>query len=159
MPNIEITIHTDGSCIGNPGPGGYAAVLRRLEDGSEIKKRIVSGCNVETTNNRMELMAAVEGLKALRADETARITILSDSQYLVNGMTKWLPKWQASGWRKAGGKPVGNSDLWHHLIAASSSHDVRWVWVRGHRGNHQNKEADRLASSQAHNANARAFRR
>ncbi|UWQ15668.1 ribonuclease HI [Aliiroseovarius sp. M344] len=152
MTTSEITIHTDGSCIGNPGKGGCAAIVRRYEDEIEIKKRRVANSAAETTNNRMEMEAALNGLKQIKRDEKARITVYSDSQYLINGMTKWLPSWQQRGWRGASGKSVKNCDLWQALMTVCEGLDVRWVWVRGHDGDERNEEADRLASAMARDA-------
>ena len=146
----EITIHTDGACIGNPGPGGYAAILRRNnEDGDVIETRPIAGGEPNTTNNRMEMMAAIEGLRHINVDEAARITIVSDSQLLIKGMTEWLPGWQKRNWRKASGGEVINKDLWLNLIDLCKDRDVHWQWVRGHSGNLMNEEADRLANSAA----------
>lgn len=145
-PETQILIHTDGACLGNPGPGGYAVILRRLSaEGAEIKALRLSGASKDTTNNRMELTAALCGLLKIKRDEAAPITIVSDSQYLVKGMTEWRSKWEAKGWRTAGGKEVVNKDLWLKLIEASQGKEVCWRWVRGHSGDTLNEEADRLA--------------
>ncbi|MCG7520504.1 ribonuclease HI [Ruegeria sp. Ofav3-42] len=149
MRNTEITIHTDGSCRGNPGRGGWAAVVRRYEDGNEIKKRPVCGSVTHTTNNRMEMTAAIKGIRQIRRDEKAQITVYSDSRLLIQGMTKWVPKWQTNGWRNAGGKPVENRDLWGELLAASDGLNVQWEWVRGHAGDPRNEEVDGLAVAAA----------
>ncbi len=149
MTNNEITIHTDGSCLGNPGRGGWAAVVRRYADGKEIKKRPVHGGVRLTTNNKMEMTAAIQGLRQIKRDEKAQITVYSDSRLLIQGMAEWMPKWQANGWRKAGGKPIANRDLWEDLLAASDGLDVRWQWVRGHAGNPRNEEVDAMAAAAA----------
>lgn len=147
-----ITIHTDGSCLGNPGKGGCAAVVRRFEGTTEVKKRVVQTNHSETTNNRMEMTAAIIGQRQINRNEKARITIISDSQLLVNGMTKWHPNWQAKDWRKANGKPVENRDLWEKLLALVDGRDVRWEWVRGHAGDPRNEEVDTLAVAAANKA-------
>lgn len=149
MANTEITIHTDGCCLGNPGKGGFAAVVRRYENGAEIKKRAVSNNVPETTNNQMELMAAIAGLQQIKRNEPAKITVISDSQYVVLGMTERLPKWQDKGWRTASGQPVKNQELWEKLQAISNGLDVDWKWVRGHNGDPRNAEADKLANKAA----------
>lgn len=149
MTTTEITIHTDGCCLGNPGKGGFAAVVRRYENGAEIKKRVVSNNAPETTNNKMELMAAIEGLRQIRRNEPAMITVFSDSQYVILGMTDWLPKWRSKGWCAAGGKSVKNRELWEKLLAVSEGLRVQWEWVRGHAGDPRNEEADALAKKAA----------
>jgi ribonuclease HI len=149
MTNTEITIHTDGCCLGNPGIGGLAAVVRRYQNGERIKKRAVSNSVPKTTNNKMELMAAITGLRQIKRDEPAKITVFSDSEYVVLGMTERLPKWQSKGWRTAGGKPVKNQDLWKELITVAEGLDVKWQWVRSHSGDPFNEEADALAHQAA----------
>lgn len=146
----SITIHIDGACIGNPGPGGYAAILRRLDDdGNELKSRRISGGESNTTNNRMEMMAAIHGLRQVKTDEKARIKIVSDSQTLVKGMNEWLPGWLANNWRASKGTEVANKDLWLNLVDLCDGKDIHWCWVRGHNGNRMNEEADRLARAAA----------
>jgi ribonuclease HI len=135
----RVTIFTDGACEGNPGPGGWAAILV-----SGRHRREVSGYAAQTTNNRMELQAALEALRALR--RRCEVDIYTDSQYLRNGMEKWLAKWKRTGWRTAGKKPVKNADLWEQLDAASQTHVVRWHWVRGHQGHPENERCDELAN-------------
>ncbi|MGR3621044.1 ribonuclease HI [Pseudophaeobacter sp.] len=152
MTTPEITIHTDGSCLGNPGKGGYAAVVRRYENGEEIKKRIVDGSAAASTNNKMELKAAITGLRQLARNEQAMITVISDSEYLVKGMTERLPIWQAKGWRTSSGKPVKNQDLWEELLAVTGCLNVHWEWVRSHNGDPRNEEADQLANAAAKRA-------
>ena len=133
-----VEIFTDGACRGNPGPGGWGAVLRY---GTHEKD--LSGGEAETTNNRMELMAAIRALEALKRPMRVRLT--TDSQYLKQGITAWLPSWKARGWRTADRKPVKNQDLWQRLETALSPHHVEWRWVRGHAGHPENERADALA--------------
>ena len=133
-----VEIFTDGACRGNPGPGGWGAVLRY---GTHEKD--LSGGEAETTNNRMELMAAIRALEALKRPMRVRLT--TDSQYLKQGITAWLPSWKARGWRTADRKPVKNQDLWQRLEAVLSPHQVEWRWVRGHAGHPENERADALA--------------
>jgi ribonuclease HI len=135
----RVTIYTDGACLGNPGPGGWAALL---DDGDG--RRELSGFEPATTNNRMELRAAVEGLRAL--GEPSDVDLHTDSQYLKNGMAEWLPRWKRNGWRTADKKPVKNVDLWQTLDALASGHVVRWHWVRGHAGHPENERCDELAN-------------
>lgn len=134
----QVEIFTDGACRGNPGPGGWAAVLRY---GGHEKTLV--GAERETTNNRMELMAAIRGLEALT--RPCRVTLYTDSEYLKKGITEWLPGWKRRGWRTAAGQPVKNSDLWQRLEAAELPHRVDWRWVRGHSGHPENERADALA--------------
>lgn len=145
IPNSEarrhIDIWTDGSCRPNPGRGGWAAILRNPEG----RIRELSGAEPNTTNNRMELRAAIAGLAALK--RPSRVTVHADSEYVVRGMSLWLPKWQASRWRTSAGKPVLNADLWQLLAAAAEDHDITWQWVQGHAGNPMNARADALASA------------
>jgi ribonuclease HI len=137
-PAELVEIHTDGACSGNPGPGGWGAVLRWR---GEIKE--LSGFEPATTNNRMELIAAIEALDALKRPMTVRL--VTDSNYLRDGITKWLASWKARGWRTADKKPVKNQDLWERLEGALHRHQVAWHWVRGHAGNPDNERADELA--------------
>ena len=146
MPDVEI--FTDGACSGNPGPGGWGAVLRyvpRQPSGlaGEAVEKELSGGEAATTNNRMELMAAIAALVALK--RPCRVKLYTDSQYLRDGITKWLPGWKARAWRTADKKPVKNIDLWQRLEAAAAPHDVEWHWVRGHAGHPENERADALA--------------
>lgn len=149
MTNTEITIHTDGCCLGNPGKGGFAAVVRRYKNGVEIKKRVVSNNVPESTNNQMELMAAIAGLRQIMRNEQAKVTVYSDSQYVVLGMSERLHKWQAKGWRTASGQPVKNKEYWEELLDLADGLDVQWKWVRGHNGDPLNEEADALANQAA----------
>ena len=135
-----VEIFTDGACSGNPGPGGWGAVLRYREH----EKRI-SGGSGDTTNNRMELMAAIEALEALR--RPCRVRLSTDSTYVRDGITRWIQNWKRRGWMTADRKPVKNADLWRRLEQAASRHDVEWIWVRGHAGHEGNESADALARS------------
>ncbi|MEJ0060602.1 MAG: ribonuclease HI [Terricaulis sp.] len=133
-----IDIWTDGACSGNPGPGGWGAVLKA----GEIEKEI-SGAEAATTNNRMELMAAIEALGALK--KPSKVKLHTDSQYVMKGLNDWMPNWKRRNWRTADGKPVANVDLWQALEAAAARHTVEWKWVRGHDGDVMNERADALA--------------
>jgi len=134
----EVVIYTDGSCEGNPGPGGYAAIVDIAGEREEI-----TGGEPQTTNNRMEMMAIVEGLKAVR--EPSRIRVVTDSQYVVNGMKSWIHGWRRRGWKTAAGAPVKNKDLWERLSTLAQGHKVSWEWVKGHAGHPENERADTLA--------------
>lgn len=133
-----VEIFTDGACSGNPGPGGWGAVLRYKGHEKEL-----SGGEPQTTNNRMELMAAIVALESLTRGVSARI--YTDSQYLRDGITGWIHKWKSNGWRTAGKKPVKNVDLWQRLETALERHEVEWHWIRGHSGHPENERADALA--------------
>jgi len=146
---VDVRIWTDGACSGNPGPGGWGAVLRC--NGTEKE---LSGGEPGTTNNRMELMAAIRALEALK--RPCRVELTTDSNYVRQGMTEWLPRWQANGWKTAARKPVKNEDLWRRLNQASARHQVSWVWVRGHSGHPENERADRLATDAARRVGGRA---
>ena len=130
---------TDGACRGNPGPGGWGVLLRYNGHEKELY-----GAEPETTNNRMELMAAITALEALRRPSRVRLT--TDSQYVRNGITQWMARWKRNGWRTADRKPVKNADLWRRLDEAASRHQVEWHWVRGHTGHPENERADALAN-------------
>jgi ribonuclease HI len=134
----EVVIYTDGACSGNPGPGGWGAILM-----SRGHEREIMGGEVMTTNNRMELMAAIKALEAL--NRPCKVALHTDSQYLRQGVTEWLAGWKARGWRTADKKPVKNEDLWRALDAARARHDVSWRWVKGHAGHPLNERADALA--------------
>ncbi len=136
-----VEIHTDGACSGNPGPGGWGALLRWNGQEKEL-----AGAEPQTTNNRMELMAAIAALEALKRPTTVRLH--TDSQYVRNGITEWLPKWIRNGWKTAAKKPVKNADLWQRLQAATEPHTVDWIWVRGHAGDPDNERVDALAREQ-----------
>lgn len=139
-PLVEIA--TDGACKGNPGPGGWGAIIRY---GSHEKE--LSGGEPDTTNNRMELTAAVAALNALK--KPCRVRLSTDSRYVMDGLTKWLRNWQRNGWRTADKKPVKNADLWQQLVDAAAPHRIEWIWVKGHAGHPDNERADRLASDAA----------
>lgn len=136
--SADVEAFTDGACSGNPGPGGWGAVLRFGEHEKEL-----SGGEVETTNNRMELMAAIAALEALKRPVSIRIT--TDSTYVRDGITKWIHGWKRNGWKTAAKKPVKNADLWQRLEQAASTHRVEWTWVKGHAGHPENERADELA--------------
>ncbi|QNN48117.1 ribonuclease HI [Thermomonas brevis] len=135
-------VHTDGACLGNPGPGGWAALLRWR--GIE---RELAGGEEQTTNNRMELMAAIVALETLR--EPCEVVLTTDSQYVRQGITEWMAGWLRRGWKTAGGDPVKNRDLWERLHAAAGRHAVDWRWVKGHAGHPENERVDQLARAQA----------
>lgn len=139
-PLVEIA--TDGACKGNPGPGGWGAVIRYGTHEKEL-----AGGEPDTTNNRMELIAAVEALNALK--KPCRVRLSTDSRYVMDGLTKWLRNWQRNGWRTSDKKPVKNADLWQRLIDAAAPHRIEWIWVKGHAGHPDNERADRLASDAA----------
>ena len=134
----DVDIWTDGACSGNPGPGGWAAILRTAG-----RERELSGGEAHTTNNRMELMAAIAALEALT--RACKVAIHTDSQYLRGGITQWMAGWKRRDWRTADGKPVKNVDLWTRLEAAADRHEIAWLWVRGHAGDPANERADELA--------------
>ena len=137
MPR-EVEIFTDGACSGNPGPGGWGALLR-----SGKREKELSGHAADTTNNRMELMAAIRALEALK--RPCHVALHTDSQYVRQGITQWLPRWVQRDWKTAGGKPVKNRDLWERLHEATLRHEIEWIWVRGHSGHEENERADQLA--------------
>ena len=135
----EVTLYTDGACSGNPGPGGWGAILIY----KDIRKEM-SGGDKETTNNKMELTAAIEGLSALK--EPCRVKLYSDSKYLIDGITKgWARSWRAKGWKKSDGKPALNVDLWERILELDEYHEIEYIWVKGHAGNPNNERCDRLA--------------
>lgn len=138
MDSQEVQIFTDGACSGNPGPGGWGAVLRFGGRQKELK-----GGEAATTNNRMELMAAISALEALKRD--CKVDLYTDSNYLREGITKWIHKWRRNGWRTAEKKPVKNAELWQRLDQALARHHMQWHWVRGHAGHVENERADALA--------------
>ena len=139
----ELFAYTDGACSGNPGPGGWGVLLIAREGETVVKERELSGGAADTTNNRMELQAAITALETLATP--SRITIITDSAYVKDGITKWIHGWKARGWKTAGKKPVKNDDLWQKLDAATARHDVTWEWVKGHAGHPENERADELA--------------
>jgi len=134
----KVVIHTDGACSGNPGPGGWGAIL---EAGSHRKE--IKGGETLTTNNRMELTAAIEALEALK--QPSQVELYTDSNYLRGGITQWIKKWKVNGWRTSDKKPVANEELWKRLELATERHKVRWHWVKGHQGHDDNERADELA--------------
>ncbi len=141
-PTTDVEIATDGACKGNPGPGGWGAILRF---GSAEKE--LSGGDANTTNNRMEMTAAIEALNALV--RPCRVKLSTDSRYVTDGLTKWVHGWKKNGWRTTDKKPVKNAELWHALLAAVERHQIEWIWVKGHAGHPDNERADRLASDAA----------
>jgi ribonuclease HI len=135
----KVELFTDGACRGNPGPGGWGVLLRYRD-----AEREIYGGESETTNNRMELRAAIEGLRVLK--EPCAVAVTTDSVYVKNGITSWLTNWKQKGWKTAGGKPVKNADLWRLLDEQNQRHRVEWHWVKGHSGHPENEIADRLAN-------------
>jgi len=138
----QVAIFTDGACKGNPGPGGWGALLRMGQHEKEL-----SGGEADTTNNRMEMTAVIKGLTALT--EPCDIELYSDSKYVLDGITKWVEGWKKRGWVTASKKPVRNADLWHEMIAAAGRHEISWHWVKGHSGHPENDRVDKLASDEA----------
>jgi ribonuclease HI len=141
----KVEIFTDGACKGNPGPGGWGAILRMGRHEKEL-----AGSDPSTTNNRMELTAAIRGLSALI--ESCNVTLYTDSRYVIDGITKWVHGWKRNGWVNASKQPVRNADLWHDLIEVAQLHEIDWQWVKGHDGHPENERADKLASDAAQNA-------
>jgi ribonuclease HI len=139
----EVEIFTDGACSGNPGPGGWGAILRIKTAEGGNRERELAGGDPATTNNRMELMAAIQGLEALK--RPCRVRLFTDSIYVRDGVTKWIHGWKKNGWRTADKKPVKNVELWQRLDAARAPHQVDWIWVKGHSGHAENERADQLA--------------
>lgn len=139
MTDQVVEIYTDGACSPNPGPGGWGAVLRY----GEVEKELCGGVATETTNNRMELTAPIRALTSLK--RPVAVAIYTDSTYVRNGITSWVPKWKTNGWMTSDKKPVKNSDLWRELDEAAARHTVGWHWVKGHAGHPENERADRLA--------------
>ena len=140
---MKIVAYTDGACSGNPGPGGWGVLLRALEDDKIVKAQEHFGGAQDTTNNQMELMAAIQSLEIL--SKPTQITIITDSAYVKDGMTKWIFGWKKNGWRNASKKPVKNTELWQRLDEAVARHDVTWEWIKGHAGHEGNERADELA--------------
>ena len=145
MSEQRVIIHTDGACSGNPGPGGWGAILSFGDHEKELK-----GGEPHTTNNRMELMAAIAGLEALK--HASRVELTTDSQYVKQGIELWVPRWRANGWRTADRKPVKNQDLWERLAAAAEPHQIKWLWTRGHSGHVENELVDTHARAAAERA-------
>jgi ribonuclease HI len=144
-PAASVEIFTDGACLGNPGPGGWAALLRY-----KTVEKTLSGGEPDTTNNRMELMAAIAGLEALK--HASQVELTTDSQYVKQGIELWVPRWRANGWRTADRKPVKNQDLWERLVAAAEPHRIKWQWTRGHSGHAENEHVDQHARAAAERA-------
>ncbi len=145
----KVTIYSDGACKGNPGPGGWGTVLL-----SGIHEKELYGYEAQTTNNRMELMAAIAGLEALK--KPSEVALYVDSQYVLKGMSEWIRGWKARGWQTADKKPVKNDDLWKRLDAACAPHKIKWHWVKGHAGDEMNERADQLANKGIDEARQRA---
>jgi ribonuclease HI len=139
----DLFAYTDGACSGNPGPGGWGVPMIAREGGAVVKERELQGGEGHTTNNRMELMAAISALEALA--KPVEITIVTDSAYVKNGVTEWIHAWKRNGWRTAGKDPVKNAELWQRLDAAQARHKVIWRWIKGHAGHAENERADALA--------------
>ena len=139
----ELFAYTDGACSGNPGPGGWGVLMQARDGDTVVRERELSGGAAETTNNQMELMAAIAALETLQRPSS--ITIITDSAYVKNGITGWMFGWKKNGWKTAARKPVTNVDLWQRLDAAQARHDVTWEWVKGHAGHPENERADELA--------------
>jgi len=142
LTSAPVEIFTDGACKGNPGPGGWGAILR-----SNGKERELSGGEAQSTNNRMELMAAIEALNALK--KPCHVQLYTDSNYVRDGITKWIHGWRRNGWKTADKKPVKNAELWQALLDASAPHRIDWHWVKGHAGHPENERADALACAEA----------
>jgi ribonuclease HI len=139
----DLFAYTDGACSGNPGPGGWGVLMIARDGGAVVKERELQGGEKLTTNNRMELMAAISALEAL--SKPVEITIVTDSAYVKNGVTEWIHGWKRNGWRTAGKDPVKNVELWQRLDAAQARHKVTWRWIKGHAGHAENERADALA--------------
>ncbi len=139
----ELFAYTDGACSGNPGPGGWGVLMIARDGGAVVKEREMQGGEPATTNNRMELMAAISALETLT--KPVEITIVTDSAYVKNGVTEWIHGWKRNGWRTAGKDPVKNAELWQRLDAAQARHKVIWKWIKGHAGHAENERADALA--------------
>jgi len=139
----DLFAYTDGACSGNPGPGGWGVLLLARDGAQVIKERTLQGGEADTTNNRMELMAAISALESLT--RPSAITIITDSAYVKNGVTTWIHGWKRNGWKTSDNKPVKNTDLWQRLESAQSRHQVTWRWIKGHAGHAENERADELA--------------
>lgn len=142
----QLFAYTDGGCSGNPGPGGWGVILQAMDGDELVRDRELSGGEDDTTNNRMEMTAAIMALETL--ERPASITIVTDSTYLRDGITKWIHGWKRNGWKTSAKKPVKNADLWQRLDSAQSQHTVTWDWVKGHAGHEQNERADDLATAE-----------
>ncbi|MFV1464392.1 MULTISPECIES: ribonuclease HI [unclassified Phaeobacter] len=139
----DLFAYTDGACSGNPGPGGWGVLLRALDGDTVVKEKELQGGEAETTNNRMELLAAINALESLARPST--LTVVTDSAYVKNGVTGWIHGWKRNGWKTASKKPVKNVELWQRLDEAQRRHTVTWEWVKGHAGHPENERADELA--------------
>ncbi len=139
----ELFAYTDGACSGNPGPGGWGVVMEARDGFTLVKSRELGGAEAHTTNNRMELMAAIAALEAL--ERSSDITVVTDSTYVKDGITSWIHGWKRNGWKTSARKPVKNDDLWLRLDTAQARHRVTWEWIKGHAGHEQNERADQLA--------------
>ena len=139
----KLYAYTDGACSGNPGPGGWGALMQARDGDAVVKERELKGGEAQTTNNRMELLAAIHALETLERE--TEITIVTDSNYVKNGITAWIFGWKKNGWKNAAKKPVKNAELWQRLDAANARHKVTWEWVKGHAGHPENERADALA--------------
>ena len=146
MPELRLVAYTDGACSGNPGPGGWGVLLQALSDGKVVKERELSEGEKLTTNNKMELFAAITALETL--EHTSEITIFTDSKYVMNGIQTWLPGWKKNNWKTSSKKPVKNKDLWIKLDNCCKKHNVSWKWVKAHAGNKYNNLVDELAVSE-----------
>lgn len=142
-PMAELFAYTDGACSGNPGPGGWGVLMRAMQGEDIVKERELQGGEPDTTNNRMELLAAIHALEVLERPST--LTIITDSAYVKNGVTGWIHGWKRNGWRTSAKKPVKNVELWQRLDEAQARHEVTWEWVKGHAGHPENERADELA--------------
>jgi len=142
MSNTKLKIYTDGACLGNPGPGGWAAII--IENGQE---RVFSGNDNMTTNNRMELLAIIKALESI--NENLELIIYTDSKYVINGITSWIKNWEANSWKNSTKQPVKNVDLWKKLDMNAKKHNIEWIWVKGHSGNFFNEKVDEIARGQA----------
>ena len=142
----KLFAYTDGACSGNPGPGGWGALMEAWDGSIQDKARDIGGGEADTTNNRMEMMAAIAALEAL--ERPSAITVVTDSTYVKDGITGWIHGWKKNGWKNAAKKPVKNTDLWQRLDAAQARHQVTWEWVKGHAGHEQNERADELARAE-----------
>jgi len=140
----KLIAYTDGACSGNPGPGGWGALMRAMDGDKIVKERELKGGEPATTNNRMELMAAIMALEALT--QPCQVVLTTDSRYVMDGITQWMANWKKRGWKTASKQPVKNADLWRRLDAACSKHTIEWQWVKGHSGHPENEKADALAN-------------
>lgn len=139
----DLFAYTDGACSGNPGPGGWGVLMRAMNGDTVVKERELCGGAADTTNNQMELLAAINALEVL--DRPTSVTIITDSTYVKNGVTSWIHGWKRNGWKTAAKKPVKNAELWQRLDLAQAQHQVTWEWVKGHAGHPENERADELA--------------